>query len=155
MNQTRRIGIVLLVCASLALGSWPCGVYARIDKVVFEPVAGAPQRVQIWGAFSVFLPESSDALPRDSYSPAAKGYLYFSLPEKTADNARREWADLRRVAGTGQIVAFAARNGISPKLRAPARKPENPDVYQAANIGVVKVENMDTYPPVRSILAIK
>ena len=30
------------------------GVYANLGKVVFEPNEENPERVQIWGAFSVF-----------------------------------------------------------------------------------------------------
>ncbi|HWN99480.1 MAG TPA: hypothetical protein VNS63_09445, partial [Blastocatellia bacterium] len=51
---------VIMACFTLSLltlktdaySDWT-GVYARVDKVVFEPNAGAPERIQIWGAFAL------------------------------------------------------------------------------------------------------
>src|SRR4029077_6768403 len=81
----------------------PMAVYTRVDRVVLEPTPDAPDRVQVWGIFSMAKPGF-----RDDYLPPAGGYLYFKLADNPAA-ARREWADLQRVAGTGQIVAFGSR----------------------------------------------
>src|SRR5262245_9751088 len=98
--------MLLVTCAVIGLtvvmnlqvkASDPVGVYGVVEKVVFEPTDKAPQRIQVWGAFSV-----SEGKPGDFYSPPQRGYLYFTLPSGKEELARREWADLKSVAGTGQ-----------------------------------------------------
>jgi hypothetical protein len=51
-------GTVLLAALSIgtAHASGYVGIYAAIDKVVFEPDADHPQRVQVFGVFSVAQP---------------------------------------------------------------------------------------------------
>src|SRR6266496_3444898 len=71
------------------------GIFARIDKVVFEPASGAPERIQIWGAFALAGTEGGSV-----YKPAERGYLYFSLKAGKEDVCRKEWADLKSIAGT-------------------------------------------------------
>src|SRR5262245_32232762 len=48
--------VVLLALPILAFetGAYsdPTGIYARVDKVVLEPNATTPERIQIWGAFA-------------------------------------------------------------------------------------------------------
>ena len=39
-----------------------------------------------------------------------RGYLYFVADKDKEAVSRREWADLKRVAGTGQCVALGSRN---------------------------------------------
>src|SRR5437016_6724617 len=80
------------------------GVYSRIDRVVLEPATGAPDRVQIWGVFSI-----AKADNRNDYEAPVRGYLYFKL-DRDAAAARNEWNDLKSVAGTGEVVAFSVRN---------------------------------------------
>src|SRR5262245_48707391 len=75
------------------------GIHAVIEKVVFEPNEGAPERVQIWGAFVL-----ATAGPA---APPQRGYLYLGLPpivmecttcpppSAATENAKREWADLK------------------------------------------------------------
>lgn len=93
------VGIVLLLSLQLA-GSGTAAIYALVSKVVLEPNGRAPERIQIWGAFSL---ASSGA----TLTPQ-RGYLYFDLPndEKQRKASLQEWADLKAVAGTGQVVAF-------------------------------------------------
>jgi hypothetical protein len=62
--------------------------FGYIREVVFEPNAQAPERVQLWGTFSVAAREEG------SYQIPEDGYLYFTLPEKDADKARAEWREL-------------------------------------------------------------
>ena len=45
----------------------------------------------------------------DEYSPPVRGYLYYQLPAEKATAAKAEWADMKKVAGTGQIIAFGSR----------------------------------------------
>ena len=136
------------------------GVYARIDKVVFEPSADAPERVQIWGVFSVSAPAVSAG-----YQPAARGYLYFKLDHNPASNQRWrdpartlvEWKDLKALAGSGQIVAFGTRaSGANPppRVRKADEKPADPDFY-TMNSDMVRVSGATDYPPIRSVADFK
>jgi len=45
----------------------------------------------------------------DQYSVPVRGYLYYSLDGQKDAAARAEWADMQKIAGTGQIVAFGSR----------------------------------------------
>src|ERR1700682_5785768 len=102
MKSIVRITTVLLattICLAVANASGPIGVYALVDKVAFEPNADKPERIRISGVFSV-----AEETPDNStvYSAPHRGYLYFGLPRGNEDLARREWADLKSVAGTRQ-----------------------------------------------------
>ena len=96
----------------LAHASGPIAVYALVDKVTMEPNPDRPERIQISGVFILStVPDGcgSPSLPcSTTYSSAQKGYLYFSLPAQGADQALREWADMRSVAGTRQVVGFGS-----------------------------------------------
>src|SRR5260221_13952003 len=101
MIRLTRTGLLMGVGALAILGtsvairaSDRVSVYARVDKVVLEPNAEAPERVQVWGVFSVADWRNNNM---NDYLPAARGYLYFTLGKNT-DAARREWADLKSVA---------------------------------------------------------
>jgi hypothetical protein len=137
--NTSRIGILAAVCvaaASMAVTLWasdPVGVYAIVEKVVFEPNDTSPQRVQVWGAFAV----AKKTNPND-YEPAQRGYLYYTLTPGKEELCKREWNDLKSVAGTGQPVAFGVRWAAKDRLRKAADKPESPDVYTIGS-GVVKI----------------
>src|SRR5438045_8977821 len=103
----RRIycsSFVLLAMCAMARASDPVGIYALIDRVVIEPSDSQPQRVQIWGAFSLAVKNHGD-----EYSPPVRGYLYYSLDGQKDAAARAEWADMKPMARTGQIITFATR----------------------------------------------
>ena len=108
---------LFVVAAGNIVASGPLGIYAVIDKVVFEPTEGAPERVQLWGAFAYVDPDD-ETMP---VSAAKRGYMYFRLPsprppgepgpvgpawDRHIQALRNEWADLKAVAGTGQAVGF-------------------------------------------------
>ena len=98
----------LILCAMVVLGSvsprasFGPGIYAILERVVFEPNDTAPERIQLWGAFIV--PNSKAPF---QYLPAQRGYLYFKTTAGQEGIIRNEWADLKKVAGTDQAVAFA------------------------------------------------
>jgi hypothetical protein len=126
----------LLGAGNNVLASDPVGVYALVDKVVFEPNEQAPERVQIWGVFALSKENFGSV-----YDPPARGFLYFTLPTGKESLAKVEWADLKKIAGTGQVVAFGSRYYLAkarPTVRGKADKPERPDVYPLG-IGLVKV----------------
>jgi hypothetical protein len=104
--------LAVLACAvalSPAHASDFTGVYARIDRVVLEPNADAPERIQVWGVFVVCKPDR----PNEFEAPA-RGYLYLKLNEN-ANATRNEWKDLKAIAGTGEVVGFGIRGQRPPK----------------------------------------
>jgi hypothetical protein len=151
MKRRGSIGAILLATvagAGTAYASDPAGVYARVDRVVLEPTADAPQAIQIWGVFAMARPGD----PND-YLPPARGYLYFMLPGD-ARAARAEWSDLSQVAGTAQIVSFASRYQQQARLRRADEQPARPDPYPL-NVGLTKVRGRTDYAPVRALAAFK
>ena len=113
--------VVLLAAAARA--SDPIGIYAVIDKVVLEPSGDSPQRIQVWGVFALAKP------PGDSYAEPARGYMYFSLNKDNPEVTRKEWADLKKMAGSGKCVAFGSRYQDKGTVRKDSEKPKTPDVY--------------------------
>jgi hypothetical protein len=91
------------------MASGPVGIYGIVEKVTFEPDEAKAERLQVFGAFAYVDGGLSRSL---GVSEAAKGYLYFRLPPANVTSPeemttiRREWADLKAVAGTGQAVGF-------------------------------------------------
>jgi hypothetical protein len=149
-RPTVLVAALMMIAASSVMmrASDPTAVYAKVDRVVLEPNAEAPDTIQIWGVFSMAQPNN-----RNDYQPAARGYLYFALPANK-EVARREWSDLKSVAGTGQIVAFGSRFGGTARLRQPADQPGSPDAY-AINMGVTKVQGRTDYAPIRALVDFK
>jgi hypothetical protein len=138
-------GLFAIAASVVAFASDPIAVYARIDKVVLEPTVDTPETIQLWGIFS--LAKLND---RNDYLPPARGYLYFTLATD-AEAAHKEWADLQRVAGTGQIVSFGSRYTLHAQLRTPSERPSHPDAY-ATSIGLTKVRGNTEYAPIRALL---
>jgi hypothetical protein len=126
------LGLVL-VLAGGARASDPNGIYGRIDKVVLEPNDAKPERIQIWGTFAFAKVRSVD-----DYDKPVKGYLYYALVPGKEDQCRNEWADLKKMAGKDQCVAFASRYAKLGTLRAADQKPKDPDAYVLGR-GVVKI----------------
>jgi hypothetical protein len=153
MKLTRFVGAVVLALAGAVAvhASDMIGVYGRVDKVVMEPNDQAPQRIQVWGVFAMASPENGN-----DYLPPARGYLYYTLPSN-AQLALKEWADLKAVAGTGQIVAFGTRYNTTRRrvrLRNADEPPDSPDAY-AMDIGLRKITGRTDYAPVRAITDFK
>ena len=132
--------------ATAAASDW-VGIYARIDKVVFEPNAAAPERIQIWGAFALASREN-----RGIYDTAKRGYLYYSIVPGKEDACRKEWADLKAVAGSDVIIGFASRGMPFGRVRKSEDKPANPDTYTIAS-GLTKFSGntASSYGPIREL----
>jgi hypothetical protein len=149
----QRFRFVALLLSGLIIGgaavtlraSDPVAVYARVDRVVVAPNAEAPQTIQIFGVFSLASPRNGN-----DYQPAARGYLYFKL---AGDErlARREWADLKEIAGTSQIVAFGNRFRLKPRLRTAKEAADAPDPYTTGT-GLTKVNGNTGYAPIRALV---
>src|SRR5437667_2070661 len=136
------------VGAGRALASDPVGIYALVDKVVFEPNETNPERVQIRGAFAIAEGYGY------TYKKAERGYLYYKVNPDKPKACRNEWADLKAVAGTGQIVAFGSRYGEKGTLRKTDAKPETPDVYPVA-MGLTKVKEEKDYEPLTQLAKLR
>ena len=134
--------------AGRALASDPVGIYALVDKVVFEPNETNPERIQVWGAFAIAEGYGY------TYKNAERGYLYFKANSEKPTACRNEWSDLKAVAGTGQIVAFGSRYVEKGKLRKKETKAENPDVYPVA-MGLTKVKDRDDYEPLKQLAKLR
>jgi len=135
--------------ASTAQASDPTGIYAFVDRVVFEPSETAPERIQVWGGFAL-----ANAQNRDDYHSAGRGCLYFKLRAGEEEICKKEWADLKSVAGTGQIVAFGSRNPTNViTLRKADAKLEKPDVY-SKGWGMTKVQPRD-YAPLNQLVRLQ
>jgi hypothetical protein len=102
----------LLISSTAIVASGAIGFYGIVEKVVFEPNADAPERIQVFGAF-MYVDGAGQGL---QVSPAKRGYLYFrirsDIPGFTSaaqvEASKKEWADLKAVAGTGQAIAFGS-----------------------------------------------
>src|SRR5688572_26034042 len=95
---------VLCLGSSAAKASDPVGVYAYVDRVVLEPSDGQPERIQIWGGFAVAEGRG------DTYAPAKRGYMYYTVKPGEEEICRKEWNDLKTIAGSEQFVAFGTRH---------------------------------------------
>src|SRR5688572_14319300 len=86
---------VSLPAAVLVSASGPLGIYAIVEKVVFEPSEASPERIQVWGAFSYVEGPIPDGVM--VVSRAQRGYMYFKLPsagaqaEREATMIKNEW----------------------------------------------------------------
>jgi hypothetical protein len=143
--------IALLVFAwqTPALASDPIGAYALIDKVVLEPNEQAPTRIQVWGAFA--LAKERDI---DEYTAPVRGYLYYSIVKGKEDVCRKEWKDLKKIAGTGEVIGLGSRwhRGALGAVRRTSEKAEKTDPYPL-EMGLVRVRRGTDYSPVRNLVA--
>jgi len=146
--RTSKSTLLVLFCAVLLLtavqlkASDPVGIYALVEKVVMEPNDGSPQRIQVWGAFAF-----SDDQHGDGYGVPQRGYLYFTLLQGKEEICKKEWADLKAVAGTGQGVGFGRRYQPKGRVRKANEKPENPETYPIG-FGMQKMGSMHNQPGV-------
>ena len=150
MKNAGLIGRLILVVglgAVPAHASDPMALYARVDKVIVEPTSGGPQTIQIFGVFALAKPDD-----RNDYLAPARGYLYFTVKDNPTA-ARAEWADLQRLAGTGQIVSLGSRYELKPRLRPLDEKPVNPDPY-VVSMGLMRSRDDSGNPPVRALRAV-
>ena len=127
MRRSLLLVVAFLTLAATARASDPVGIYALVEKVVLEP-EDKPERVQVWGVFQLARKNSNI-----EYQQPAYGYLYYTLEAGKEKEARIEWADLKKIAGTGQEVAFAGRYEPLGTVRKAATKPEKPDAYPIAD----------------------
>jgi hypothetical protein len=132
--------MAVLTTAALSplFASGPLGIYGIVEKVVFEPDEAHAERVQVWGAFAYVDGGAARSL---SVSKAEHGYLYFRMPSGLGPDQttaiRREWTDLKSVAGTGQAVGFGSwvYTGAFGALDPSKRSSNPPYILEAAPRG--------------------
>jgi hypothetical protein len=143
--------LLSLTSNSLIAKNGTVGIYAVIDAVTFEPDGPSPNFIRISGVFVVPVPMSSGM-----YRSPQRGYLYFRIPSGMEQTTRKDWNELKRIAGTGQVVGFAqywAPNPGDPNGN-PHRSLEitvhadngaaSPDIYPLPNPkGIVKHGDKD------------
>lgn len=172
---------VVFVLAGLGVdlfASGRIGFYGIVEKVVFEPSEAAPERIQLWGAFAY---ADDGPSPTGAASAARRGYLYFriksNIPEFTSQRqievTKKEWADLKAIAGTGQAIGFGSWGYIASfgvldpsrvadrpsflyenkpfggeladlRVRPATESPANPATYQT-EIGIVKLSESGSH----------
>jgi hypothetical protein len=138
--------IAIALCAGAARASGPVAVYALIDSVSLELNAEKPERIRLSGVFITAVERTNE------YSAPKRGYLYFTLPLENDSLARSEWADLKKVAGTRQVVGIGSSWAGSARVRNADEEPKSPDRYMMGN-GLVKV-NSD-HPRAKALLEYK
>jgi hypothetical protein len=123
------------MCLGIGYASGPIGVYALVEKVAFEPSADKPNQIKITGVF-ITAEDGSSGL----YSAPQRGYLYLALPRGNEQLARREWEDLKSIAGSRQVVGlgsvWSGRAGV--RVRKSDEEAKSPDDYPLGN-GLVKI----------------
>jgi hypothetical protein len=131
------LGTAFLV-GTAARASDYIGGYLMVDKVILEP-ADSPTKIQIWGSFAL-----ASEPKGDNYNDPVRGYLYYQAPSGKEDVCRKEWSDMKKAAGTGQVIGFASRYDLKAlgKVRKANEKPETPDTYPLAN-GLTKGADYD------------
>ena len=115
-----RLRLLAPLAAMLAIAATPgalkdpVGVYGVIDRVVFEPDATNPERVQLWGVFALSNTVDVEGgkvtrVDLHSFHPAKAGYLYYTVNPRDVAASRADWNALARLAGTGEPIAFGGR----------------------------------------------
>jgi hypothetical protein len=139
--------IALPAVAPAASASDPIGGFVVVDQVMFEPSASAPQRVQVWGTFSL----AQDARGR-SYSAPRRGYLYFAAVQGKEADCLKEWRDFEKAAGKAEVIGFGRSPSIGEfgKVHVPGTDPPRPVPYPL-NFGLVKIRPDTTWAPVRGL----
>jgi len=133
MRRKHLVVAVLLALAPAARASDPVGIYAVIDKVVLEPSVGSPERIQVWGTFALAKGKGGD-----DYAEPARGYMSFTIVKGKENACRKEWADLDKLAGSKQCVAFGSRYYLKSTVRKGGDPTKNPDAYPLG-FGLTKV----------------
>ena len=158
-----KVVLALMVTTTIATASGPIGIYGIVERVVFEPNDASPERVQIFGAFA--LVDGGLQNPGTS-TDVQRGYLYVRLPDAytrlSPETIRKEWADLKAVAGTGQAVGFGSfsyigqfqavradrpydnLNDFYPHVRPAAEAPSRPQQYYSQS-GIVKLSETGSH----------
>lgn len=145
--KTRRLGVYAVLAIALTVpmshasaSGDPFGTYCIVQRVVAGQDEGQRSTVQIWGTCSMRTDVGIDSQGNyvDSSAPGAfvmsglapphRGYLYYFTTKAKEDVAQKEWADLKALAGSGEVVGIGSR-GVPSRLRWADEKLQSPDEY--------------------------
>jgi hypothetical protein len=157
--------LAIVVSASILMADGPVGVYAMVQKVVFEPSEAAPKTLQIWGVFAWV--DGGLKSPGPINLPQ-RGYIYFKLPDTAAEAsaAKKQWMDIKAIAGSSQIIAFGDWKYAGPfedlyipvtggqedvRVRKQAEVPAKPIAYPIKT-GLVKIANDASHESLSSLM---
>jgi hypothetical protein len=157
-----RLGVFAVVVPALTspvvharVSGDPFGAYCIVQKVVPGQDEGQRSTIQIWGTCSVRTVGAIDSQGNsvDASTPGAwlvsplapphRGYLYYFTTKPKEDVAQKEWADLKALAGTGEVVAIGSQQSPS-RLRWADEKPQSPDEYPT-QMGLWKITMNQAY----------
>jgi hypothetical protein len=118
--------------------------------VVLEPNAEAPTRIQVWGAFT-FAKEAGG----NSYAEPVRGFLYYRVVEGKEDVCRKEWADMKKIAGTSEVIGMGSSfdRAVLGSVRAGYEKAEKPDPYPLG-MGLVRTRRGSEYTPIKNLITL-
>jgi hypothetical protein len=159
------IVLAISISSSIVLADGPVGVYAMVQRVVFEPSEAAPKTLQIWG---VFVWVDGGLKSPGPINLPQRGYIYFRLPESVseASAAKKQWTDIKAVAGSDQIIAFGDWKYSGPfedlyipvndgqedvRVRKQSESPAKPIAYPIKT-GLVKIADDPGHEPLRSLM---
>jgi hypothetical protein len=157
--------VALVISASILLADGPVGVYAMVQKVVFEPSEASPQTLQIWG---VFVWVDGGLKSPGPINLPQRGYVYFKLPGSAAEAsaAKKQWMDIKAIAGSSQIIAFGDWKYSGPfedlyipmtsgqedvRVRKQTEAPAKPITYPIKT-GFVKIANDQAHESLHSLM---
>jgi len=121
--------ILAAMLTSVVQASGPIAVYALVDKVTQEG-----DTIRLSGVFMTAQGQT------DVYSSPQRGYLYLGLPAGKEEQVRREWADLKSVAGTRQVVGIGSSWFSKVRVRKTDEEAKSADEYPIGN-GLVKLNS--------------
>jgi len=157
--------LAIVVSASILKADGPVGVYAMVQKVVIEPNEASPKTLQIWG---VFVWVDGGLKSPGPINLPQRGYLYFRLPDGAAEAtaAKKQWTDIKAIAGSNQIIAFGdwkysgpfedlyipATGGLEDiRVRKQTEAPAKPIAYPIKT-GLLKIADDPAHESLRSLM---
>ena len=120
------VAVAFLAFTTPAWASSPMGVFARVDKVVFEPSEAEATKVQIHGAFALHKGPPSRGF---DYSEPMTGYMYLTCPLGMESECRLQWQDIKGYIGKQQCAGFGQQLRSFGTVRAHNAAPVQPDTY--------------------------
>jgi hypothetical protein len=142
------------VAGGAAWASDPIGGYLIVDRVVLQP-SEDPTTIQIWGSIVLATGQGGKA-----YADPVRGYLYYKAMRGAPGQdleavCRKEWKDLKKAAGTGQVIGFGSSYDLKAlgTVRKANDRPQSPDAYPLAD-GLVKIDENSGSSAVRKLLAL-
>jgi hypothetical protein len=156
MQRISSLAVLMIVwgVADMVSASDHTGIYAVIEDITHTSPGTPDETVRVRGIFSL-------AKDRNAYKTPVYGYMLFRLKKGEEVLCRKEWADLKRVAGTGQVIAFSRRFrrgtrkhaalGRVYKLSEKPTKPNEPLTEYSSNIGIQKIRGSMDYLPHRQV----